>query len=73
MLSVNSQRFAVSALKALLLTWNRQLRCGLNDPYAFSVIAVAHRLLIFFFLALTGCGFGDLRRVESLLLEVLDC
>ena len=63
----------MSVLKALSLTWNRRLRCGLNDSYAFSVIAVARCLEIFFFLALTGCGFGDLRcDEEGLLLEVLD-
>ena len=72
LLSVNRRRFAVSALSASSLTRNRRLRCGLSDPYAFSWIAVARLLVIFFFLALAGCGFGDLRRVESLLLEVLD-
>ena len=72
LLSVNRRRFAVSALSASSLTLNRRLRCGLSDPYAFSWIAVARLLVIFFFLALAGCGFGDLRRVESLLLEVLD-
>ena len=37
------------------------------------MIAVARCLEIFSFLALAGCGFGCLRRVESLLSEVLDC
>ena len=70
LLSVNRRRFAVSALNASSLTRNRRLRCGRSNPYAFSLIAFACGLVIFFFLALTGCGFGDLRRVESLLLEV---
>ena len=61
------------ALNASLLTRKCQLRCGLSNLYAFSLVAVVARcLVIFFFLALTGCGFGNLRRVESLLLDVLD-
>ena len=72
LLSVNRRRFAVSALSASSLTLNRRLRCGLSDPYAFSLNAGARLLAIFFFLTLAGCGFGDLRRVEGLLLEVLD-
>ena len=61
------------ALNASLLTRKCRLRYGLSNLYAFSLVAVVARcLVIFFFLALTGCGFGDLRRVESLLLDVLD-
>ena len=71
-LSVNSRKFDVSALKASSLTWNRRLRWGPHEPYAFLGIAVPRRLEIFFLLALTGCGFGVLRCEEGLLLEVLD-